>query len=168
MHKVITFTQGTAFEDGKKGKKINVEKLYAYVPEDCEGDLSCVPPVIRFVDSQGVKREIPLEQLFNFMEANNLTDTVFPLAITAGNINPSADSQTQITIDWTEGAADSNIASVEVYRDGVLIATVNAGVEQYIDTGLTAATTYGYSLLVIDQAGNRGPMSDVVSETTDA
>jgi len=51
-------------------------------------------------------------------------------------------SQTQITLSW------SNTYSMQtrIYRGGVLITTVSAGVSTYSDTGLSAETTYSYNI----------------------
>lgn len=54
----------------------------------------------------------------------------------------TADSDTQITLLWT----DAHSLSVKVYRAGVYQATVSAGVQTYVDTGLTANTNYAYTL----------------------
>lgn len=54
----------------------------------------------------------------------------------------TADSDTQITLLWT----DAHSLSVNVYRAGVFRATVAAGVQTYVDTGLTINTNYAYTL----------------------
>lgn len=54
----------------------------------------------------------------------------------------TADSDTQITLLWT----DAHSLIVNVYRAGVYQNVVSAGVQTYVDTGLTAATNYSYTL----------------------
>ncbi len=52
----------------------------------------------------------------------------------------------------------------KIYRDGVAIATKSNLI--YFDTGLSADTTYSYSVSAIDAAGNESSLSVKVSETT--
>lgn len=54
----------------------------------------------------------------------------------------TADSDTQITLLWT----DAHSLAVNVYRAAAYQTQVAAGVQTYVDTGLTAATNYAYTL----------------------
>jgi hypothetical protein len=151
MHKIIKFPQGIASTTDANGRKINVATLYGYIPEDCESDLTCYPPVIRFVDSNGVNREIPLEQLFNYLTDQGVIDTLAPAAPTA--IVFSAILSTGFQVDWTAGT-DINLLSHIVYQDGVEIAEVTAGTDFFVVPSLIASTSYAMTVKAKDVGGN--------------
>ncbi|HWB95767.1 MAG TPA: hypothetical protein VG672_03670, partial [Bryobacteraceae bacterium] len=54
--------------------------------------------------------------------------------------------------------------TVEV--NGAILITLSPGRTSYSNTGLTAATTYSYSVSATDPAGNTSPLSDSVTATT--
>jgi hypothetical protein len=56
------------------------------------------------------------------------------------------------------------VAGYRIYRNGTQIAT--AASTSYQDTGLTAATTYSYTVAAYDSAGNLSAQSSPVSATT--
>ena len=58
------------------------------------------------------------------------------------NLYASVISQTQINLSWS----NTYSSQTRIYRGGVLITTVSAGVSTYSDTGLSAETTYSYSI----------------------
>jgi hypothetical protein len=59
------------------------------------------------------------------------------------NLTPTMFDATTVALSWTNNAAG---AKTEVWRDGVLITTRNAGVNSYNDTGLSAGVAYAYQL----------------------
>jgi chitodextrinase len=61
-------------------------------------------------------------------------------------------STSRIALTWTEATDNVGVASYKVFRGGELIAT--AGTESYEDTGLSAGTTYLYTVSACDAAGN--------------
>jgi hypothetical protein len=80
-------------------------------------------------------------------------------------------SSSQISISWANsidpvinGQVSSGVAAYEVYRNGSAIATTPATF--FIDSGLTASTTYSYSVSAIDAAGNMSPPSASISAGT--
>lgn len=92
-------------------------------------------------------------------------DTTAPTAPT--NVTATANSSTQITVNW--GASTDNVGVVRylVSRNGNVVATVSAtATRTYQDTNLLPSTTYTYSVKAEDAAGNAGPGSANVSATT--
>lgn len=75
--------------------------------------------------------------------------------------------ETGIRLHWTDPTlnADSttcvDLTGIKVYRDNTLIATVNPGVGQYLDQGLTPATHYHWALVAVDEIPNYGPALDI-------
>ncbi|KKT59378.1 MAG: Sheath polysaccharide-degrading enzyme, partial [Candidatus Giovannonibacteria bacterium GW2011_GWA1_44_25] len=104
--------------------------------------------------------------------AGTYTITVTGTA-TGGTIAPSiptgltatAISSSQINLSWTASTDNVGVAGYKVFRGGVQIATVTTGTS-YSNTGLTAATTYSYTVSAYDAAGLNSAQSASVSVTT--
>lgn len=91
-----------------------------------------------------------------------VVDTTAPFAPTA----LAASGTTQTTTDLTWNAATDNVAvtGYEVYQDAVLVGTV--ATPSYTVTGLSAFTTYAFSVKAKDAAGNTSAASTMVNVTT--
>ncbi|WP_030060709.1 MULTISPECIES: alpha/beta hydrolase family esterase [Streptomyces] len=68
---------------------------------------------------------------------------------------------TSVALGWQ---AVSGAASYRVYRDGTQVGSAT-GVS-FTDTGLTAGTTYGYTVAAVDASGTVGARSATVTATT--
>jgi cellulose 1,4-beta-cellobiosidase len=79
-------------------------------------------------------------------------------------LSASASSPTSATLSWTAATDDVGIAGYRIYRNGVQISTTSA--TSYADSGLSAATTYTYSVRAYDAAGNVSAGSNTASVTT--
>ncbi len=89
-------------------------------------------------------------------------DTTAPSTPT--EILASAVSSSQINLSWAASTDDVKVTRYIVRRDGVKIATPVS--TSYADTGLSAATSYSYTVAARDAAGNISPISASVSVTT--
>ncbi len=89
-------------------------------------------------------------------------DVVAPSAPT----NLSASNTTQTTTDLSWNAATDNIAvtGYDVYRGASIIATVSG--TSYSVVGLSASTSYAFSVKAKDAAGNESAASNTVNVTT--
>jgi chitodextrinase len=67
----------------------------------------------------------------------------------------TATGPSSITLSWSASADDRGVTGYNLSRDGVLIATINA--TTFTDSGLAPSTTYTYSVVAFDAAGNVGP-----------
>ena len=67
-------------------------------------------------------------------------------------------SSSQINLNWTASTDNESISGYKIYRDGVLIKTVN-NTTTYADTGLKPNTTYKYAIVAFDSAGNNSQIS---------
>jgi len=73
-------------------------------------------------------------------------------------------SSTRVDLSWAASADNVGVDHYEVYRDGNSVGTTPA--TSYSDTGLTAGTTYTYTVKAVDAAGNSSPQSAPASATT--
>lgn len=67
--------------------------------------------------------------------------------------NPT--SATEINLVWTDNSNNEN--GFSVYRDGVLIESLDKDQEQYLDSSLRPATVYKYEVKAINLAGQSQP-----------
>jgi chitodextrinase len=82
----------------------------------------------------------------------------------------SPTSTTTIDLTWnasTDNSGGSGVASYRVQRGGATIAG-SVAATSYSDSGLTANTTYSYTVSAIDVAGNRSAESTAAQATTPA
>lgn len=98
----------------------------------------------------------------NFTITAGSTDTVAPSAPT--NLAASGTTQTSTNLSWTASTDNVAVTGYDVYRGTTLIATVTG--TTYTATGLTASTTYSFSVRAKDAAGNVSAASNTVSVTT--
>jgi hypothetical protein len=75
----------------------------------------------------------------------------------------------RIVVTWTD-PTDLDLASVEVYRDAVKVASVPRGTQRYIDidvqgagVALTTRLEYAYTLIAVDTSGNRSTETSAVN-----
>ena len=92
--------------------------------------------------------------------ADTLAPTA-PGAPVAGTVTASS-----IAITWAAATDNYSVASYQVLRNGVVLATTTS--LAYSDTGLTPSTTYAYSIKALDAAGNVSPASTVTNIPTAA
>jgi chitodextrinase len=75
-------------------------------------------------------------------------------------------STTQINLSWTASTDNVGVTGYNVMRNGTKIGTTS--VTSYSNTGLTASTSYSYTVSAFDAAGNTSIASAVASATTQA
>jgi chitodextrinase len=76
----------------------------------------------------------------------------------------SGTTGTQATLTWAASTDNVGVTGYEVYRGTSLIATVTSAT--FTDTGLTAGTTYSYTIKAKDAAGNRSAASSATNVIT--
>ncbi|MFA5860034.1 MAG: fibronectin type III domain-containing protein, partial [Elusimicrobiota bacterium] len=80
------------------------------------------------------------------------------------NLSATAVSTSQINLSWSASSDAVGVSGYRVYRNGTQInTTANTS---YSDTGLSASTSYTYSVAAYDAAGNVSSQSSSVSGTT--
>ncbi|OGE79154.1 MAG: hypothetical protein A2751_05960 [Candidatus Doudnabacteria bacterium RIFCSPHIGHO2_01_FULL_46_14] len=93
---------------------------------------------------------------------NSFVDTVSPSIPT--NLSATAISTSQINLSWIASTDNVGVTGYKVFRDSVQIATITS--TSYSDTGLTASTTYIYTVSAFDAAGNESSQSATATATT--
>jgi len=89
-------------------------------------------------------------------------DTV-PPSIPTG-LTATAASTSQINLTWPASADNVGVAGYQVFRGGVKVTTVTA--TSYSDAGLSAGTTYSYTVAAYDGAGNVSAQSAAATAVT--
>ena len=89
-------------------------------------------------------------------------DTTSPTVPTGLSATPV--SSTQINLSWTASTDNVGVTGYKVYRGGLLVGS--SATTSYSDTGLTASTSYSYTLAACDAATNCSAQSTPVSATT--
>ena len=82
------------------------------------------------------------------------------------NVTATAVFSTQINISWNPSTDNIGVAGYKLYKNGNLVATISK--TNYSDTGLSASTTYTYSVSAYDVAGNVSGQSIQATATTKA
>ncbi|MEZ7842805.1 MAG: thrombospondin type 3 repeat-containing protein [Opitutales bacterium] len=96
------------------------------------------------------------------ISASVALDTIAP-SVPVG-LSASAVSTTQINLTWTASSDAVGVAGYKIYREGVEIGSTDTS--SYSDVGLSASSSYAYSLAAYDAAGNYSSQSAAVSAST--
>ncbi|MBW7475174.1 M6 family metalloprotease domain-containing protein [Paenibacillus oenotherae] len=91
-------------------------------------------------------------------------DRLAPLA-PAGLTSTGANA-TSINLSWSPSSDNYTVTGYKVYQNGVEIATT--ATTSYSVTGLTASTSYNFTVKAYDGAGNLSPSSDTLTASTTA
>jgi beta-glucanase (GH16 family) len=92
------------------------------------------------------------------------TDTQAPTVPT--NLTATAASPSQVNLSWTASTDNVAVAGYKVFRAGAQVGTPTG--TTYQDGGMTASTTYSYTVSAYDAAGNTSAPTSAVSATTQA
>ncbi|WP_103072508.1 reprolysin-like metallopeptidase [Aquimarina sediminis] len=98
----------------------------------------------------------------NFSITGGNGDTQAPTApsgLTASNI-----TQSTINLNWNASTDNVGVTGYDVYQGSTVITTVTT--TSYQVTGLTANTTYSFSIKAKDAAGNQSSASNIMNATT--
>lgn len=90
------------------------------------------------------------------------SDTIAPTAPTS--LLASGTTQTTTSLSWTAATDNVGVTGYDVYQGTTLLGST--GTTSYNVTGLTASTTYSFSVRAKDAAGNISAASNAVSVTT--
>ena len=92
------------------------------------------------------------------------SDTQPPTA--PANLAATAAAANQVDLSWQASSDAVGVTGYRVYRDGVQVAAPTG--TSYSDTGAQPQSTYVYTVVAVDDAGNVSPPSNEASVTTPA
>lgn len=92
-------------------------------------------------------------------QAGDTAPPSVPTALSANGVSP-----TEIDLTWTASTDNVGVAGYDVWRNGVKVGSPPG--TSFADTGLTAGTTYAYTVDAFDAAGNVSAQSGAVNGTT--
>jgi chitodextrinase len=98
----------------------------------------------------------------NFTITTGSTDTVAPSAPT---LTASGTTQTTTNLSWSGATDNVAVTGYNVYQNGVLLGSTTTATT-YSVSGLTASTTYSFTVKAKDAAGNVSIASNTASVTT--
>jgi chitodextrinase len=107
-----------------------------------------------------------LTQDFGTFSCQGLADSTAPTAPTA--LAAKAPTGNAVHLAWTAATDNVGVASYQVLRDGVPVGTTAGYQTTFSDTTSEAATTYSYTVIAKDAAGNRSAPSTPAGLTTPA
>jgi len=111
-------------------------------------------------DTEGTKKIIADAVKFEYADAT--ADTTAP-SVPSG-LTATADSASQITVNWAASTDNVGIAGYKVFRGGVLVG--NSTTTSYTDTGLAANTQYSYTVSAYDAKMNESAQSSAIGKYT--
>ncbi len=88
-------------------------------------------------------------------------------APTAPTLSSTAQTDTTVDLSWSGATDDVAVTGYNVYQNGSLITTLG-NVTTYQVTGLTASTSYNFTVTALDAASNESVVSNVVAVTTNS
>jgi len=98
------------------------------------------------------------------VKGNGVADTVAPTVPTG--LAGTAVSSSQVNLTWTASTDNVAVVGYKIFRNGTQVGTSTTN--SFSNTGLTASTTYAYTVSAYDAAGNNSAQSTGVSVTTPA
>ncbi len=78
------------------------------------------------------------------------------------NLTATSVTTSQVTLSWTSGGGST--AGFRIFRNGILTAATTTNT--YVDSGVTASTTYSYTVAAVDPTGVLSAQSAALSVTT--
>ncbi|HEY5291241.1 MAG TPA: fibronectin type III domain-containing protein, partial [Burkholderiales bacterium] len=140
---IATLAAVTAYSD----TGLTPSTLYSYTVQACDAASNC--------SAQSSPVSVTTQAI---------PDTQAP-TIPAG-LTAAAVSSVQINLTWSAATDNVGVTQYKVYRDGALIATLNAPITGYGDSGLIATTLHSYAVAACDAAGNCSVPSSPSATTT--
>ena len=90
------------------------------------------------------------------------SDTVSPTV--PGNLHVTGTSSSRISLAWNASNDNIGVSGYKVFRNGALVGTSPG--TSYADSGLTASTTYTYSVSAYDGAANNSASTTSINAST--
>jgi chitodextrinase len=128
------------------------------------GDGNNMSPAYQWIDDVEVWDVPPCATLPCGAGSGTTADTQAPTTPT--NLTASAASTSQINLSWNASTDNVGVAGYRIYRNGGTSPIASTAGTSYQDSGLTASTSYSYTVAAYDAAGNTSARSLAASATT--
>lgn len=112
----------------------------------------------------GQSTSAPSEVIPGSQLVAQIADSQAPTAPT--NLSATNITHSSLTLNWTASTDNIGIAGYDVYRNTTKINTSLVSGTSFNVTGLTPSTTYAFTVIAKDLAGNSSPISNPVNATT--
>jgi chitodextrinase len=97
------------------------------------------------------------------VQGTTLTSDTIPPSVPSG-LQSSNITSNSATISWTNSTDNVGVAGYRVFRNGTSVGTTTTS--GFVDTGLTAQTTYNYTVAAYDFSNNISAQSQQIALTT--
>lgn len=84
---------------------------------------------------------------------------------TPGSFQMTANTLSSISLGWTASTDNNSVTGYRITRNGTVITTTAASALSYTDSGLTASTSYTYTIVALDAAGNSSTAASLTVAT---
>jgi endonuclease I/chitodextrinase len=98
------------------------------------------------------------------VDGGSAADTTVPSI--PSNLNASNITETSVNLSWTASTDNTEVTGYDVYQDGSLLTSVTT--TSFGVNGLSASTSYNFTVRATDAAGNNSSLSSALNVTTDA
>jgi hypothetical protein len=82
------------------------------------------------------------------------------------NLSASAANSGEVDLSWSASTDNIGVSSYDILRDGSKVGSVPGNALTYRDTTVAASTSYSYTVVARDAAGNSSPASNTAAVTT--
>jgi chitodextrinase/tetratricopeptide (TPR) repeat protein len=109
-----------------------------------------------FIDDGGIRQDY-----FTIQKGTGGGDTEQPTPVS--NLTASGITSSSVTLGWSPASDNVAVTGYRVTRNGTVVTTTTT--LAYVDTGLAPNTTYNYSVVAFDAAGNESTPTSVSATT---
>lgn len=141
----VNTTQATSMKD--TGLQPNTQYTYTITAVDASGNTSAHSTALTVTTS-----EIPA------------VDTEAPSA--PSHLHSMGETSSSIDLHWNAATDNVAVDHYVIYRDGNQVTTTTN--TRYMDTNLAPSTTYAYTVIAVDEAGNTSTPGTLIVSTSEA
>lgn len=118
--------------------------------------------MVRAFDAAGNRSDYSNTVSATTLGSGSTNDTIAPSA--PSNLRATVVSYRHVNLTWATSTDNVKVKGYKIYRNGMLIGVTKHN--RFNSIGLTASTTYAYTVKAYDKAGNLSAASNTVTVTT--